>query len=518
LVAGLSSAQQGESILEQMPSSLYTALGALDLDSQAIVMAVCPSCSYNHKPDYSALAKSIRYPTNCDRRVLREHGRDVCGAALVERRHGADRPLKPFALAPLDEALSRMLSDPTLEKHCDDACDRALKYFKDSQHPNQLNSVFEGDLLRTFRGPPPKDRELFVKREGKVRLLLALHVDFFNPNGTRKRGNHESIGLISLAILNLPEDIRYKPENLILVGVIPGPREPNFDELQEYLRPVVDMCLVGWQPGIRTRTATHPLGRIVEFAVVISINDLPAARKVAGAAGHNSSFCTACTSFNRTLDSSFETWEPRDPDEFKRLAEAYRDASSLEERQGQSIRWSELWRLPYWDPTQMVVVDSMHCILEGLVRYHCHRVLRIDAKEARKEPPLEPAFAHEWTQYDAAKVPQTYHLDPAIPLERQLTQISMIQAQLSRPLNSGEGSLSEEQLHKMLGQHSRAALRFVVWSIGRHQTRVTLGSNLKLVVSPPMKFKAHYIEALMAWVRDYVIGSQTNIDVIGAAP
>ena len=32
------------------------------------------------------------------------------------------------------------------------------------------------------------------------------------------------------------------------------------------------------------------------------------------------------------------------------------------------VRWSELWRLPYWDPTQQLVMDSMHCIFEGLCK------------------------------------------------------------------------------------------------------------------------------------------------------
>ncbi|KAK6988825.1 quinon protein alcohol dehydrogenase-like superfamily, partial [Favolaschia claudopus] len=35
------------------------------------------------------------------------------------------------------------------------------------------------------------------------------------------------------------------------------------------------------------------------------------------------------------------------------------------------VRWSEMWRLPYWNPSRMLVIDAMHCILEGLVHYHC---------------------------------------------------------------------------------------------------------------------------------------------------
>ncbi|KAE9403270.1 hypothetical protein BT96DRAFT_756155, partial [Gymnopus androsaceus JB14] len=33
------------------------------------------------------------------------------------------------------------------------------------------------------------------------------------------------------------------------------------------------------------------------------------------------------------------------------------------------VHWSSMWLLPYWDPTCMLVVYSMHCILKGLIHY-----------------------------------------------------------------------------------------------------------------------------------------------------
>jgi hypothetical protein len=78
-------------------------------------------------------------------------------------------------------------------------------------------------------------------------LAFAIHIDFFNPNGTRKRGNHDSIGIISLANLNLPLSIHYQPENIFLAGVIPGWREPEKDEISHFLRPIIDDCVVAWE-------------------------------------------------------------------------------------------------------------------------------------------------------------------------------------------------------------------------------------------------------------------------------
>ncbi|KIK51855.1 hypothetical protein GYMLUDRAFT_180874, partial [Collybiopsis luxurians FD-317 M1] len=127
--------------------------------------------------------------------------------------------------------------------------------------------------MKTFCGLVPG--KLFIEREGKIRLAFAIQVDFFNPNGTRKRGNHNSIGIISLANLNLPSDLRYKPEHLYMT-IIPGPREPELDDLSHYLKPIVDQLLVGWERGFHlSHTACFPEGNIVEVAVVLSVNDLP---------------------------------------------------------------------------------------------------------------------------------------------------------------------------------------------------------------------------------------------------
>lgn len=43
-----------------------------------------------------------------------------------------------------------------------------------------------------------------------------------------------------------------------------------------------------------------------------------------------------------------------------------------------SIRWSELLRLPYWDPTRFTVLDSMHNLFLGDLAHHIRRILGID--------------------------------------------------------------------------------------------------------------------------------------------
>lgn len=83
-------------------------------------------------------------------------------------------------------------------------------------------------------------------------------MDFFNPN-TNRRAAHESLGIISLANLNLPESIHYSPEFIFPVGIIPGPHEPPLEELNHYIRPIIEELQQGWSPGYHvSQTADSP--------------------------------------------------------------------------------------------------------------------------------------------------------------------------------------------------------------------------------------------------------------------
>lgn len=64
---------------------------------------------------------------------------------------------------------------------------------------------------------------------------LMMNVDWYQPC------KHApcSVGVIYLVVLNLPREERFKDENMILVGVIPGPKEPKIN-IYAFLEPLVD--------------------------------------------------------------------------------------------------------------------------------------------------------------------------------------------------------------------------------------------------------------------------------------
>lgn len=76
------------------------------------------------------------------------------------------------------------------------------------------------------------------------------------------------------------------------------------------------------------------------------------------------------------------SWPKRHVVEHRKHAEAWRDAGSEEERevifQAHGIRWSELLRLPYWDPVHFTVVDSMHNLYLGIIKTHFRDVWGMD--------------------------------------------------------------------------------------------------------------------------------------------
>ena len=73
---------------------------------------------------------------------------------------------------------------------------------------------------------------------------LMMNVDWLQPF----KHTPYSVGVIYLVIMNLPRSDRFKKENIILVGIIPGPSEPPIN-INSYLSPMVEELLVLWNEG-----------------------------------------------------------------------------------------------------------------------------------------------------------------------------------------------------------------------------------------------------------------------------
>ena len=131
---------------------------------------------------------------------------------------------------------------------------------------------------------PGSDKKPFgVAPPGEARLVWNLSIDWFNPFMNKQAGKSVSTGSMVMACLNLPPSMRNSPENLYLAGILPGPREPETDEINHFLKPPVNDLLKAWTDGTQyTKTHRHPQGRLARSALCNLVTDLPGGKKAAG--------------------------------------------------------------------------------------------------------------------------------------------------------------------------------------------------------------------------------------------
>ena len=476
---------QHADILTQIPSTITAALSKLNLDGRTTIYAVCPACHCTYKPYFKHSSSTAIYPERCTNKP--EPDSNECGEQLSQVACDGTQTMKPvktFVYHHFHDYLAGLLARPDLKRAMDKSCDNLMESLGHPA-PTFVTDVFEAEFLRKFEGP--KRETLFIDRKGAGRYAFSLNVDFFAVEGMRVRGATMSAGIISLACLNLPPEIRFQPENMYL-SIIRGPKEPHLTELNHYMKPLVDDMVHSWENGIRfSRTALHQAGRVTNSAIVAAVMDLPAARKSSGLPGPTSHFyCTVCQCYHQSTLSrtDFENWTKKDHRELRAHAEAWKNASTSAERNKIFVkygtRWSELWRLPYWDPSRQLVVDAMHCILEGLAYTHFRENLGMTTVAASTSPPLVKAFIHDF--HSAAG--QT-DMTP-----KEVKQVAEIHDLLTAPADQDEND-EWELLKVKLFRKNLKPLLFVCNDLRIHPDKF-----------PRRCFKADWVKALLTWVSD----------------
>jgi hypothetical protein len=162
-----------------------------------------------------------------------------------------------------------------------------------------------------------------------------------------------------------------------LVGVLPGPNKPSLEQINEGLALLIDDLLLAWDPGFFfTRTSLYPSGRSCRSVVIPLVCDIIGARQVGGFSGPTSTlFCSYCLlTKDRIEELPSNKWPMRSCEEHRQVADMWRDAQTVEERKEivdrYGVRYSELLRLPYWNPVLFTVLDSMHA--DFLLKLHHH--------------------------------------------------------------------------------------------------------------------------------------------------
>jgi hypothetical protein len=125
--------------------------------------------------------------------------------------------------------------------------------------------------------------------------------------------------------------------------------------------------------------------------------------------------------------------------------------------QAHGVRWSELWRLPYWDPTRQLVVDPMHCLFLNLVKYHSLDLLELSSAAATSQDVPQPAYHYDFLQ------PQGVESEITAEEVKDVLRIHRLLFAPVQVEDEDDGGIEQcfSTLRKKLTERRLVALRFV---------------------------------------------------------
>ena len=274
-------------------------------------------------------------------------------------------PRKTYVYHSIIQALKRLVCMEGFLKKCDHWRNRA-------NIPNDTyTDVYEGQVWKELHSI--HDRPFLSQSNN---LCLMMNVDWFNPFDETPY----SAGVIYFVIQNLPRNERFKFENVIIAGLIPGPSEPT-KVINTYLSPVVD-DLINLYAGVSMENS-FSVPSIVRAVLSCVSCDIPATRKVCGFYGFNAlKGCSKCLkdfpteNFGCKPDYSgydVNEWISRDNKTQTSIALKSKDAitasSALKIERTYGARYSELQRLSYFNVVRYHVIDPMHNLFLGIAKH-----------------------------------------------------------------------------------------------------------------------------------------------------
>ncbi|KAI7948527.1 hypothetical protein MJO29_010192 [Puccinia striiformis f. sp. tritici] len=241
--------------------STYTSSCMLKMDHDATAP---DTCSYRHLPKKSGGTALDRDSSDL-----------VCGAQLFHEDSEYFSPIRCFATQNLNDWLARLFSREGIEEALEQT---AIRSSTPCDKKKEMSDIYDLRGWRELIGP---DGHQFTANSNNV--TFGMFMDGINPHGNRISGKHVSITFIIMVCLSLPVSMRYNPEDIFLVGIAPGPKEPSLEQTNWILQPIIDQLAVLWKSGLcLLKTFQHPQGRVVSAALLTFFADLPALCRALG--------------------------------------------------------------------------------------------------------------------------------------------------------------------------------------------------------------------------------------------
>ena len=317
----------------------------------------------------------IEFPNSATKR-LKQCQHPLAKKVTLLNNNISIRPELVYPFATIRQQITSMFRRPGFEE--------LLRHWTNrSQLQNVLSDIYDGRVWKTFKESSEIDSPNFFRPEvADSNLGLMLNLDWFQPY----EGTVYSTGVLYAAICNLPRDVRFRPENMIILGILPGPDEVSLHRINHYLSPIISELESFWSGVTLNSTYECPNGKEVRAALILVSCDIPAARKLCG---HVSALvaCHRCEkkanyankqhNFGGIADID-EWFIMKDSTKHRQNALDWRRCNSNSDRhrfiKQTGVRWSELLRLPYFDPIRFVIIDPMHCLFLGIARWIVKRI------------------------------------------------------------------------------------------------------------------------------------------------
>lgn len=331
--------------------SLYSLeLCKITLPNKTVVSHKCSYVQFPHHPH-----RRQRSPCNT---VLMKTIRTSAGTTSLY-------PRQMFCYRSLICSLQNLFSHPGFYE-------KTELWRKCHKTPGTLIDIYDGRVWNEFLNPQGRQ---FLSLP--YNLALTLNIDWFQPF----KHTTYSVGAIYLSIQNLPRTERYITDNAILVGIMPGPKEPK-KNVNTYLQPLVNELKELWT-GVPMKSASGV--RVIVRAALICIScDIPATRKVSGFVGHSAyRACSRCLkafqteNFGEKADytgTDRSSWPPRSLQSHRENAHKHKEAKTqaeqmkIEREHAYGCRYSVILELPYFDVVRYSVIDPMHNLLLGTAK------------------------------------------------------------------------------------------------------------------------------------------------------
>lgn len=356
-----------------LPKDLETALNKFDLSPVVQHFAQCSACGKLFSFDGDGC------PETCDNTNIEGQ---VCSQKLKVRvrvqGRMMEKPLKTFVYQSPTQWLGRMISRPGFEAAMDSIPRTASvkEVAKDIWDAKGIHEVKWKD--GKSYADLPKDQ---------LRIVLTMAIDWFNAYHSPEAKKKWSVGAIYMVILNLPAAIRYRPENICLVGIIPGPKKPSMEQMNHFLKPIVDEMFPFWNHGKWfSRTPEYEQGRLVWALILLLICDLDASRAIAGFTSFSHEyFCHCCMQqIDNIANFDKTTWTARVGTTHKERGQQWLNAKTASQRSAitdrYGVRYSVLHSLPYHDPVRHTVIEPAHEVMLGNLKRHCRHIFKMDVQ------------------------------------------------------------------------------------------------------------------------------------------